>query len=391
MAGTFRKLIEAESGAPDREAGLKAARDRFYKGDIAADIVAFATSTPCMDATGQEHTALLTVEDFAAYAARVEPAVSADYKGHQVHKCSGWTQGPVLCQSLKLVEGFPLAEMGHNSPDYIHTLVECMKLAYADREFYYGDPLFSDVPFERLLSAGYAEERRALVDAARASRELRPGGHEPFAARGIADEEAAFGSHADGDTTKLEVADFEGNMVSCTPSGGWLMSSPVVPGVGFPLGTRGQMFSLVEGHPNALEPGKRPRATLTPSLVTREDRPWMAFGSPGGDCQDQWGLQFFLNVVEFGMSLQQAAEAACFYSAHWPNSFYPRAAEPGVVYVEGRIPDEVRIDLQKRGHVVKVEGRWQGQSVLAATYDAEAHVLMAAASPRRDTSYAMGW
>ncbi len=161
LAATFRRLIEAESGAATREAGLRAARERFYMGDIAAEIVAFVTGTPCKDATGQEHTALLTAEDFAAYAARVEPAVSVDYKGYEVHKCSGWTQGPVLCQSLRLVEGFPLAEMGHNSPDYIHTVVECMKLAYADREFYYGDPLFSDVPFERLLSAEYAAERRA--------------------------------------------------------------------------------------------------------------------------------------------------------------------------------------------------------------------------------------
>ena len=203
---------------------------------------------------------------------------------------------------------------------------------------------------------------------------------------------AAFaGGHPEGDTTKLEVIDSEGNMVSATPSGGWLMSSPVIPGLGFPLGTRGQMFSLVEGHPNCLEPGKRPRTTLTPSLATREGRPWMAFGSPGGDSQDQWALQFFLNVVEFGMSLQEAAEAPTFYSTHWPNSFYPRGAEPGVMHVEGRIPDEVRIALQSRGHVVKVEGRWQGPSTLAATFDPDHHVLMAAASPRRDTSYAMGW
>ena len=391
LAALFRKLIEAESAGKSREAGLRAARDRFYKGDIAADIVAFAASNPVRDATGQEHAGLLTTDDFAAFSALVERPVSVDYKGCEVHKCSSWTQGPVLCQSLRLLEGFPLAQMGHNSADYIHTVVECMKLAFADREFHYGDPEFADVPFDLLLSKEYATERRALVNPARASMDLRPGGHEPIRAHGIRDVLAVFGAHPEGDTTKLEVADFEGNMVSATPSVGWLMSSPVIPGVGFPLGTRGQMFSMVEGHPNSLQPGKRPRATLTPSLATRDGRPWMAFGSPGGDSQDQWGLEFFLNVVEFGMSLQEAVEAPMFFSAHWPNSFYPRAAEPGVMYVEGRIPDDVRIALQGRGHMVKTEGNWQGPSTLAATFDAEHHVLMAAASPRRDSSYAMGW
>jgi len=238
LAATFRKLIEAESSAPSREAGLRAARDRFYKGDIAETIVAWASQNPVRDACGLEVGALLGAEDFAGFSARVEEPVSVDYKGYQVHKCSSWTQGPVLCQSLKLLEGFPLLEMGHNSPDYVHTVVECMKLAYADREFYYGDPDFVEVPFDRLLSAGYAAERRELVDPARASRELRPGGYEPLRADGIADVLDVFGAHAEGDTTKLEVADLEGNMVSCTPSGGWLMSSPVIPEVGPPRDAR---------------------------------------------------------------------------------------------------------------------------------------------------------
>lgn len=394
LAATFRRLIEAEGSAAGREAGLQAARDRLYRGDMAETIVEFAGTTPVKDASGQEHTALLTLDDFAGFSARVEQPVWVSYKGLEIHKCSSWTQGPVLLQSLRLLEGFPLAEMGHNSADYIHTVVECMKLAYADREFYYGDPEFVDVPFERLLSAEYAAERRGLVNARRASMMLRPGGYEPLRADRLADVLGAFlpegaPDKAAGDTTKLEAADGDGNMVSATPSGGWLMSSPVVPGIGFPLGTRGQMFSLVEGHPNSLEPGKRPRSSLTPSLATRNGKAYLAFGSPGGDCQDQWALQFLLNVVEFGMSLQEAAEAPTFHTAHFPSSFYPRRAEPGVVYVEGRVPDRVRIELQNRGHVVKVRGDWSSQNVLAAMSDDG--VLKAAASPRLETGYALGW
>lgn len=393
LAATFRRLLEAESGGKGREAGLRAACDRFYRGDIAADILEFARNTPVRDATGREHTALLSEEDFAKYSARVDDPVSADWGDVVVHKCSSWTQGPVLLQSLRLLEGYDLEEMGHNSVDYIHTVVECMKLAYADREFYYGDPEFVDVPFERLLSRSYAEERRKLVDERKASMELRPGGRDALTAEGIRDEWAAFDrtwSHSTGDTTKLEVIDRDGNMVSATPSGGWLMSSPTLEGLGFQLGTRGQMFELAEGHPNQLEPGKRPRATLTPSLATRGGRPYIAFGSPGGDCQDQWALQFFLNAMVFGMSLQEAAEASTFFTAHFPNSFYPRAAEPGVVYVEPRIPDVVRCGLQRRGHVIKVGPEWEGTNVLAAMR-AQSGVLRAGVSPRRDAHYAIGF
>jgi len=387
LARTFRKLIEAEGSQTDRQAGLQAARDRLYKGDIAEAIVKFAGSTPIRDASGREHTALLALEDFAGFAARTEDPVAVPYKGLRVHKCSSWTQGPVLLQALRLLEGFRLADMGHNSPDYIHTVVECMKLAFADREFYYGDPDFVDVPFERLLSAEYAAERRELVDMARASMLLRPGGFGPVRVESVRDVNAAFA--ATGDTTKLEVADSRGNMVSATPSGGWLMSSPVVPGVGFALGTRGQMFSLVATHPNSLQPGKRPRTTLTPSLAARDGKAYLAFGSPGGDSQDQWALQFLLNVVEFGMSLQEAAEAPTFYTGHFPSSFYPRRAAPGVVYVEGRVPTDVRAELLRRGHTVELVGDWSSQNVLAAM--SEGGVLSAAASPRLESGYAMGW
>lgn len=393
-AATFKKLVDAERGCPDREQGLRAARDLFYKGDVAARIVEFCRSTPVRDASGREHCGLLGLDDMSGYSARVEEPTSVRYRGIDVYKCPTWSQGPVLLQTLNLLEGYDLAALGHNSAEYVHLVVECMKLAYADREFYYGDPDFADVPLERLLAKQYAAERRSLVDPCKASLELRPGDRSPIRAESILDVNRTFASGPSdhqGDTTKLEVIDARGNMVSATPSGGWLMTSPVVPGLGFPLGTRGQMFSLVPGHPNCLEPGKRPRTSLTPSLALKNGRPWMAFGSPGGDCQDQWALQFLLNVVEFGMSLQEAVEAPTFWTTHFPSSFYPRRAEPGTVYVEGRIREEVRSQLDSRGHIVRPTADWSGGNTLAASIDQKAGVLAAAASPRLDPAYAVGW
>ncbi len=391
-ARTFNRLIAAESGAGSREEGLQAAHDEFYRGEIARRIVEFCRATSILDASGEPHTGLLTLEDLAGYKAKVEEPVETVYRGNRVYKCSSWTQGPVLLQVLNLLENFDLRTMGHNSSGYIHTVIECMKLALADREFYYGDPEFAHVPFERLLSAGYARERCRLVDEHAASMELRPGGKPALRAENISDVNAAFAKGSHGgigeDTTKLEVIDGAGNMVSATTSGGWMSSSPVIPGLGFPLGTRGQMFSLVPGHPNCLEPGKRPRTTLTPSLLERDGKLRMAFGSPGGDCQDQWALQFLLNVLEFGMSLQEAVEAPTFWTAHIPSSFYPRAAEPGAVYLEGRIGKTAHAELAARGHVVHVVGDWVGGNTLAASIDLETGVRCAAASPRLEPASA---
>jgi gamma-glutamyltranspeptidase/glutathione hydrolase len=268
-----------------------------------------------------------------------------------------------------------------------------MKLAFADREFYYGDPDFARVPLRMLLSKKYAYERRELVDAGRASMELRPGGRPPIKAMSVSEVNAEFAGRAgaggrQGDTTKLEVIDAAGNMVSATPSGGWLASSPVVPGLGFPLGTRGQMFSLVEGHPNCLEPGKRPRTTLTPTLAVAKSRMGMAFGSPGGDAQDQWALQFFLNVIEFGMSLQEAVEAPTFWTDHFPSSFYPRTADPGSLNIEKRVPAAVIDELKSRGHVAWPYPEWSGGNTLAASIDPASGVLSAAATPRDEPAYA---
>jgi len=394
-ANTFAALAAADRSGRTRDDGLRRALTLFYGGAIAEEIVDFAQAASVRDASGETHGGLLTREDFSDFEPRVEDPVPATYRGLQVLKCPSWTQGPVLLQSLNLLQGYDLQDMGHNTVDYIHTVVECMKLAYADREFYYGDPAFVDVPLQRLLSAEYTDRRRQLVDPRHASLELRPGGLPAITVQSVLDVNAAFaeaaGDGAQGDTTKLEVIDRNGNVVSATPSGGWLHSSPVVPGLGFPLGTRGQMFSLVPGHPNCLEPGKRPRTTLTPSLALRQGKPYLSFGSPGGDRQDQWALQFLLNVVEFGMSLQEAVEAPTFWSEHWPSSFYPREAKPGGLSVERRVSTQVLDELAGRGHRLTVEADWSGGNTLAAAVDPDTGVLHAAASPRLDPAYAAGW
>jgi gamma-glutamyltranspeptidase/glutathione hydrolase len=392
-AATFDRLRALDEKHGQRDDGLRAACDAFYRGEIAERIVAFAQATHVRDASGQAHNGLLTLEDFSDFNPRLEEPARTDYHGIEVCKCGPWTQGPVLLQALNLLEGYKLKGLRHNSAEYIHTVTECMKLAYADREFYYGDQEFANVPMDRLLSKEYAAERRRLVDPERASLELRPGDRAPVRAENVSDVDGALAEGsggAKGDTTKLEVIDAAGNMVSATPSGGWLPSSPVIPGLGFPLGTRGQMFSLTKSHPNCLAPGKRPRTTLTPSLAMREGAPFMVFGSPGGDAQDQWALQFLMNVVEFGMSLQEAVEAPTFWTHHFPSSFYPRAAEPGSLYIEKRIGKRKRDNLAARGHLVKVMGNWAGGNTLAAAIDGTTGVRRAAASPRQEPAYAAG-
>jgi gamma-glutamyltranspeptidase/glutathione hydrolase len=388
-ADTFHRLAraEADASAKGRAAGLEAARNIFYRGPVAERIDRFCRETRCRDATGQEHSGLLRYEDLAGFRSRVEEPVTAGYRGLDVFKCGPWSQGPVFLQQLTLLEGYDLARLGHNTPEYIHTSVECAKLAFADREFYYGDPEFADVPVDRLLSKGYAEKRRGLVDPARASMALRPGDVAPRPMKLILGDERSY----HGDTTHLDAVDAEGNMIAATPSGGWIPSSPVIPGLGFPLGTRAQMFSLDPAHPNALQPGKRPRTTLTPSLVMKAGQPWMVFGTPGGDQQDQWTLQFFLNVVDFGMSVQEALDAPTFHTQHFPSSFYPRAQHPGQVVVEGRIPEAVRDALRRRGHEVVATGDWANGRVLAIRTDPARGLIFGGASPRLETGYAVGW
>ena len=326
-ANVLKRMSAAEkNAATGRVAGIEAARDVFYKGAVAEKILDFITRFPVQDATGQTHTGLLSYNDMADWHATLEEPVSSDFRGLQVYKCSAWTQGPVFLQQLRLLDGYDLAKMGHNSTEYLHTLIECAKLAFADREAYYGDPLFDNVPLERLLSPEYATQRRGLVEA-QASVELRPGdvgrGVPQYATRPVLEDNSLphSGSHT-GDTTHLDTLDAEGNMVACTVSGGWFQSSPVIEGLGFPLGTRSQMFYLNPERPNALAGHKRPRTTLTPTLVTRDGQPFLAFGTQGGDAQDQWTLQFFLNYWVFGMDLQAALDAPTVHSEHFPSSFY---------------------------------------------------------------------
>ena len=313
----------------------------------------------------------------------------------------------MFLQQLNVLEGFDLEKMGHNSAQYLHTWIENAKLAFADREAHYGDPLVDDVPFEKLLSKEYANHRRELIGE-QASREMRPGvvgrGNLDYAPRDVADDnrralgiearevrDLGLGHAHVGDTTHLDAVDREGNMVSATPSGGWIGSSPVIEGLGFPLGTRGQMFYLNPNRPNALAPRKRPRATLTPTLVTRGGRPHMVFGTPGGDSQDQWTLQFMLNYVDFGMNIQEALEAPTVHSEHFPSSFYPRKAYPARVLAEGRIDRKVLGELQQRGHEIVVNDDWLHGKVLAIHYDEERGVIVGSASPRHGIGYAFGW
>ncbi|MHB0874651.1 MAG: gamma-glutamyltransferase family protein [Anaerolineae bacterium] len=398
---------EAEALGRGRIAGLEAGRDAFYRGEIAERIVRFAQDNPVEDASGVAHSGLLTLEDMAGWHASVEDTISSTYRGLLVHKCPTWTQGPVFLQQLAILEGYDLAAMGHNSAAYLHTLIEAAKLAFADREAYYGDPLFDTVPFDVLLSPVYNEGRRALIGDV-ASLDMRPGdagsGIPAYATFAVAaDNRTALSvaeravrdlglSHAHlGDTTHLDTVDREGNMVAATPSGGWLGTSPVIRGLGFPLGTRGQMFYLNAHRPNALAPHKRPRATLTPTLVTRDGAPYMVFGTPGGDCQDQWTLQFFLNYVDFGMGLQEALDRPTLHSVHFPSSFYPRDAFPGRVMAEDRFPAEVLEELRRRGHEMVLVPEWANGKTMAIRYDGASGVISGAVAPKGIIGYAFGW
>ena len=407
FASVLRMMCEAESGAGSRTAGIEAARDVFYKGPVAERIAEFIADNPVEDASGSVHTGLLSYDDMAEWRASVEEPVSYGYRGLEVHKCPTWTQGPVFLQQLALLDGFDLASMGHNSSQYLHTYLEAAKLAFADREAYYGDPAFDDVPLDTLLSEAYNSGRRGLIgdDASLAMRAGDAGNGAPaHAAADVAeDNRRALGiaatavrdlglGHAHvGDTTHLDAVDIEGNMVASTPSGGWIGSSPVIRGLGFPIGTRGQMFYLNPDRPNALAGRKRPRATLTPSLVTKGGEPHMVFGTPGGDMQDQVTLQFFLNYVEFGMNIQEALDAPTLFSTHFPSSFYPREAYPGHVTADSRIPAGVIAELERRGHVVDSSEAWTGGKPMGIRLHRERGVIVGGAAAKGNIGYALGW
>jgi gamma-glutamyltranspeptidase / glutathione hydrolase len=375
LAATYRRILD-EAGQGTRERRIDRARAAFYRGFVAQAIDWFS----------RENGGLLAGQDLAEWEATYEPPSTYDYHDYTVCKTGPWGQGPVFLQQLALLAGFDLADLGLGSADYVHTIVECSKLAFADREAFYGDPSFADVPLERLLSAEYNDERRALIGE-EASGELRPGGGRlPTLVEAAAT--VGAGEPTRGDTVHLDVADRFGNFVSATPSGGWLQSSPVIPELGWPLGTRAQMFWLEEGLPSSLEPGKRPRTTLSPSIALRGGEPYLAFGTPGGDQQDQWSLHAFLNHVHFGLDLQAAIDAPEFHTDHFPSSFYPRQAQPRSLALEARFRDEVVADLRDRGHDVNVTDPWSLGRVSAV--GREDGVLKAGANPRGMQGYAVG-
>jgi gamma-glutamyltranspeptidase / glutathione hydrolase len=405
LAKTYGRVAREAMAASGREAQIDAARDLWYRGFVAEAIDKFCRANELMDTSGRRHRGVLTGDDMARWQATVEDPLSLDYGRYTVFKCGPWTQGPVLLQQLALLRNFELDAMDPLGPDFVHTVVECAKLAFADREGFYADPNFVDVPMEGLLSAGYNRERAQLVGA-QASRVLRVGTVDgkagwvppsPELRAGLAPEFAAATSGeptvrrdgaTGGDTCHVDVIDRWGNMVSATPSGGWLQSSPTIPELGFCLGTRMQMFWLDETAPAALMPNRRPRSTLSPSFAYRDGKPYMAFGTPGGDQQDQWSLTFFVRHAHHAMNLQEAIEAPAFTSEHWPNSFWPRAAKPARLLVEGRMPKATVAELARRGHEVEVGTDWSLGRLSAATRDGD--VLKAAANPRGMQGYAVG-
>jgi gamma-glutamyltranspeptidase/glutathione hydrolase len=387
-ARTFKKVAKAEKKGRrlGRSAGIAAAKDYFYRGPIAETIIEFMQTYKCKDVYSQEHHGLLTLEDFSKYSARIEKPLTVNYRGYDVYKCDTWCQGAVLLQHLNLLEGYDLNSLGHNTAEYLHTYIECAKLAFADREHYYADPDFADVPLDMLLSKDYAEERRALVEPDKASLELRPGRAPPVKLK-----KSKEGDLREQDTVHLEAVDSNGNMISATPSGAWTRSSPVVPGLGFPMGTRGQMLHLDPNHVEKLEPWKKPSTTLTPSLVMKDGKPYMVFGTPGGDNQDQWTLQFFLNHVDFGMNIQLSLDRPTIHINHMPGSFWPHDAYPGRVHAEPRIPTDTLEELRDRGHEIIVSKPWSHGRCLAIRYNSDTGVMYGGASPRRAEAYAIGW
>jgi gamma-glutamyltranspeptidase/glutathione hydrolase len=366
LAATWRRLLQESGGE------IEHARRVFYEGFIAEEIAGFS----------HMHGGLLTGADLAGWRASLEAPATVDYRGLTVCKTAAWGQGPAGLQQLRLLEGYDVAELGE--AELVHVMTEATKLAFADRDALYGD---ADVPLEHLLSRAYADERRALIGEG-ASRELRPGmGRLPSLDHPGLVVAPGAGEPTRGDTVHLDVADRFGNLISATPSGGWLQSSPTIPALGWPLGTRAQMFWVEEGLPSSLAPGKRPRTTLSPGLVLREGVPWLAYGTPGGDQQEQWALHALVRHVDRGLDLQAAIDAPEWHTDHLISSFYPREVALRSLAVEERFGREVLDDLRRRGHDVQVMPPWSLGRVSAVAR--EGAQLVAAANPRGMQGYAV--
>ena len=391
LARTLREIVRAERLASkgtrnNRHAGLMAARDYFYRGPIARRIGDY------MQANG----GLIAAGDFARFAAKVGQPVETEYRGYQVYKAGFWTQGPAMIETLNMLEGFDLKKMGHNSPAYIHTLAEALKLALADRDRYYGDPNFVKIPMAELLSKDYAALRRPLIDERRASLAQQPG--DPMNMKAVLASATQTVGRAStvpeleraNDTTCVNVVDKDGNLFSATPSGAWLPA--VVAGdTGVLMGQRLQSSLTDPNSPNVVAPGKRPRITLTPTLVLKGGEPFMVLSTPGGDNQDQALLQVLLNIVEFGMNPQEAVEAPRFDTQHYVSSFDDHEFVPGSLNVESRVNLKTIQELSQKGHKVKVQGEWGTLSApTVIIYDPKNGVASAGADPRR-SRYAVAW
>ncbi|MDQ1593681.1 MAG: gamma-glutamyltranspeptidase / glutathione hydrolase [Arthrobacter pascens] len=423
-ARTLQRLVQAGAGigeavgaaaAHTRESRIDAARREWSEGFVAR-AVAKAVQTPHRHSSGTDHRGVLTMADMAGFRASYEEAATLEFRGHRIAKTGPWGQGPALLQTLAILDGFDDEHLDPSTELGAHTILEALKLALADREAYYGD---ADVPLDYLLSAEYAAERRQLI-AEQASHEFRPGrvpGREPYipalrteyvvpsltgddggagggvsgdAAAGVGEPTVGPTGETRGDTCHIDVVDRWGNMVSATPSGGWLQSSPAIPELGFCLGTRLQMTWLEPGTPSTLTPGKRPRTTLTPTLVLRDGSAVVALGSPGGDQQDQWQLLYLLRTIVGGYSPQQAIDAPAFHTTSMPGSFWPRTWEPGGAVVEDRLGNDVITGLERRGHRITRAGDWTLGRLSAVVRDPATGVLHAAANPRGAQGYAAG-
>jgi gamma-glutamyltranspeptidase/glutathione hydrolase len=413
-AATYERILrEAQAGGGSREAEIDRARRAWSQGFVAEAMGRFCREQEIMDVSGRRNRGVLTADDIARWQPTIEAPLSYDYGRYRVLKPGPWSQSPVLLQQLALLKGYDLAKLSPTDPDAMHIWIETAKLAFADREAFYGDPDHTDIPMTELLSDAYNDKRRALIDHDRASLELRPGtaggrtgvvatrlasGRAPAAGVGeptVRRDTAGVGEPTvrrdgltRGDTCHIDIVDRDGNMLTATPSGGWLQSSPVIPELGFPLGSRAQMFWLDERSSSALAPGHRPRTTLSVGMTLRDGEPYMAWGTPGGDQQDQWNSQLFLRHVHWGMNLQEAIDAPSWHIEHFPNSFWPREARPGVVVIEARMPEPTIAELRRRGHVVEVGPNWSEGRLSAVARDGK--LMKAAANPRGMQGYAAG-
>ena len=389
LGSTLAKMAAAESAANgNREAGVRAGRDAFYKGEIAETIV------ECSQRVG----GLISLEDMASYSAKFDTPAHTTFMGREIYGQPTWTQAPVLMQTLNILEHFDLKAMRHNSPAYIHTVIEALKLSMADRQAHYGDPEFSTIPIDGLVSKEYASERATLIDPAKAHPEMPPSGDPwrfsklsgaPAAAAPTPAATGGDGADSDSGTTHVAVLDRDGNMVCATPSGGLLSATVFFPELGCTISTRSEMFNFVEGHPNELVPGKRPRTTLVNYIVSEGGRPIMTVGCPGGDMQAQANVQLMLNTLMFGMNPQEAIEAPRFGSRSAPDSFYPHVYHPGRLELEPGVSRETAESLRALGHeVVRSDNCGLGATV--ARRDSESGVMSVGGDPRRPC-YAIGW